>query len=116
MTMSTRRVRTGWWLAFGLIAMCAGIPAFWIFYPVYRHGENLKLANAISPEIQSVAEKPVKCNAGYIGLSVTTSEADYDKVCETVRAMIESGRIGCSVRVRTENDSKYVDLGRGSRK
>jgi hypothetical protein len=110
--MSVRRNIMRWLGILAVLAMCAGIPLSWVVVPLMTYGLNQNLVNSIAPDLQSVAEKPVRCKAGYIGISVTTSEADYEAVCAKVQEMIEGGKIGCSVRVETDNGTKYVDLQR----
>jgi len=110
--MPAKRNVARWVAIFVLIALCAGVPLSWVVVPLTMQGLNGKLCDSIAPDIQSVAEKPVKCDAGYIGISVITSEEDFETVCGKVQALIDGGRIGCSVRVETDTDTKYADLRR----
>lgn len=110
--MPTKKQILKWIAVVVLVAFCAGVPLSWVFVPLITLGWNRKLCDSIAPDIQSVADKSVNYDAGYLGITITTSETDYERVCAKVQEMIRSGRIGCSVRVETDTLSKYVDLPR----
>lgn len=110
--MPTKKQILKWIAVVVLVAFCAGVPLSWVFVPLITLGWNRKLCDSIAPDIQAVAERPVNCRAGYQGVRITTSETDYERVCDKVQELISSGRIGCSVRVETDSSSKDVDLPR----
>ena len=111
------RKRTPLWQILGvlfLVLACVGGPVGTAVYQVYSNGKNSKLAADLHPELQAVAEMPIRCRGGWLQIQIEIAESDYERVLTKVLAMIEVGKIDCQVNIITPDYSvnTYIDPAR----
>ncbi len=111
------RKRTPRWLILVVLFLalgCVSGPVGTAVYQVYSARKNSKLADDLHPELQAIAEQPIRCRAGWQGIQIEIAKSDFERVFGTVLAMVEAGKIDCEVNITSTDFSvnTFIDPAR----
>jgi hypothetical protein len=108
------RKRTPRWLILVVLLLalgCVSGPVGTAVYQLFATRKHTKLADDLHPELQAVAEQPVQCRGGWLGIQIVIAKSDFERVFATVLAMVEAGKIDCEVNIISTDYSvnTYID-------